>query len=647
MSDYFPFIVLGVVTGSIYGLSAIGLVLTYKTSGVFNIGHGAVSAAGAYTFYGIKEDLGVPWPLAALLILLVFGPLLGLLLERLAVALAPVTTAYKIVGTVGLLLAIRAVIQIAFGEQGLGVDPFLPQSVVFTLGGVGVNAEALITLFIGIAASAALFVFFRISRLGTAMRGVVDNPQLLSMSGTSPTRVRRASWVIGSSFAAASGVLFASNQTQLEVNVLSLLVVQAFGAATIGRFQSLPLSFVGGIAVGVLQKIVAKATSGSEALQGLDLAVPVLVLFVGLLVIPRRKLVEIGQVVRPRPLPTTSSSGRTRAVSLGVVTVVALALPVLVGSKLPGYNVALSQVGLFASLHLLVRTSGQISLCHVGFAAVGAAGFAHSLGDGLPWFLALLFGGLVCLPVALLLSIPAIRLSGLYLALSTLGFGIVLSQFAYSKSFMFGGGGLPTRRPSGFTSDTSFYYVLLAIAVATVLLVLLVERSRLGRLLRAMSDSPLALATLGTSVNVSRVLVFCLSGFLAGISGGLFASLFGSTSQDSFFYLQSVLVLAVLALAGRKIAVAAFVAPASLYVIPLYITNPQFSLILQLVFGLGAIVAAASSQGGLSDVLGRRAEIHAARARSPESMRRQRARAGAIAPQQKVIVDERRLEEVR
>ncbi len=140
-----------------------------------------------------------------------------------------------------------------------------------------------------------------------------------------------------------------------------------------------------------------------------------------------------------------------------------LLVPNLAGSRLPVYNIAMTQVLLFLSLHLLVRTSGQISLAQVGFAAVGAAGFGHMLGNGVPFFLALLIGGLICLPVALVVAVPAIRLSGLYLALATLGLGITLAQYAYDKPYMFGSQ-LLTRRPGGFDDDKSYYYLLLAVA---------------------------------------------------------------------------------------------------------------------------------------------------------------------------------------
>src|SRR5690349_18540375 len=260
MSDYSPFIVIGIITGSIYGLSAMGLVLTYKTSGVFNVGHGAVCAAAAYGFYGLRQEHGMPWQLALFVVVFVFGPIAGLILERLAVVLAPVSTANRIVGTVGLLVAIRALLDLGYGDIGLVFNPFLSQDNAFTIFDASVGVDDLYTFGVGTVSAVALFVFFRYSRLGTAMRGVVDDPQLLSMSGTAPARVRRASWMIGSCFAAVSGVLFAQTQSQLDINVLSLLVVQAFGAATIARFTNLPMSFVGGLFVGVLQAVVGKAT---------------------------------------------------------------------------------------------------------------------------------------------------------------------------------------------------------------------------------------------------------------------------------------------------------------------------------------------------------------------------------------------------
>lgn len=600
MNAYLPYLIFGLTSGAVYGISAMGLVLTYKTSGLFNFGHGAVCAAAAFVFYALRQQHHWPWPFAAIGAVLIFGALSGLFLERVALVLAGVHTSYKIVGTVGILVSIQALAGLCFGQQSQNFAPFLPQSAIFHVQDVAVSWDNVVDLALGIGAAIGLYVFFKRTRLGTAMRGVVDDAQLLDMTGTSPARVRRSAWVIGSIFAAASGVLFASAQQQLDVNILSLLVVQAFGAAAIARFNSLPMCLTGGLIVGLLQQFVSKELGTKTAFQGLSINVPFIVLFVVLLVIPRGKLAEVGRHVKARAIAPSPFSARTRAVGYTALGIGALLVPHVVGAHLPLWITAITQFVLFLSLSLLVRTSGQISLCHVGFAAIGAAGFGHMIADGLPWGVAVLLGGLFAVPAGALIAIPAIRLSGLYLGLATLGFGILLAEYAYNKSWMFGFGQLNTRRPDGFTSDTRFYYLCLGIAVLALGIVALVERSRLGRLLRGLADAPIALTTLGTNVNVSRVLVFCLSTFLAGIAGATFASEFAAVNQASFNYVESLVVLAVMAISGRRTLTVAVVAPILLYVTPGYIDSPKANLVLQLLFGVFAIIAAGVSQGSLA-----------------------------------------------
>ena len=601
MNAYIPYLVIGLTTGAIYGISAMGLVLTYKTSGLFNFAHGAVCAAAAFVFYALRQQHHWPWPLAAIGAVLIFGALSGLFLERVSAVLTNVHTSYKIVGTVGILIAIQALAALCFGPEALPFQPFLPQSALFRIQDVSITADNVVDLALGIGAAVALYIFFKATRLGTAMRGVVDDSQLLDMTGTSPIRVLRSAWVIGSIFAAASGVLFAAVQQQLDVSILSLLVVQAFGAAAIARFSSLPMCLVGGLVVGVVQQVLSKIDAPHPALQGIDINVPFLTLFVVLLVMPKGKLTEIGRSVKARAVEPSTFSPKLRAGGYSVLMVGAILVPFFAGSNMPFWITAVSQSVLFLSLSLLVRTSGQISLCHIGFAAIGAAGFGHMFADGVPWGIAILLGGLFAVPAGALIAIPAIRLSGLYLGLATLGFGILLAEYAYNKSWMFGGAlSSKIRRPSGWQSNDRFYYLLLAIAVVAIGIVLLVEHSRLGRLLRGLADAPIALTTLGTNVNVSRVLVFCLSTFLAGVAGATFASQFSGVNDTSFNYVQSLVVLAVMAISGRRTVTVAVVAPVLLYVLPGYIDNARFTLYLQLLFGVAALVAAGTSQGSFS-----------------------------------------------
>jgi ABC-type branched-subunit amino acid transport system permease subunit len=630
MSEYIPFLVFGLVFGSIYGLAAMGLVLTYRTSGIFNFGHGAIGAGAAYVFFELRQEQGMPWPLAALISVFAFGIVLGLILERMARGLSRVPVSYQIVGTVGLLLLIRALATWIYGPDYRLFTPFITRETAFTVSGVAVSWESII-IFVGVSL-AALGLFFLVerSRLGTTMRAVVDDPALLDTTGIAPARVRRQAWMIGSCFAAASGVLLASQQQQLDATLLSLLVVQAFGAAAIGAFRSLPLAYAGGIAIGVAQKLVSKQTSEYEWLQGLDFNLPFIVLFIVLLVLGRRRLGDLGSQVRARVPASRQYSTPTVMVLSAVGLFAAVMIPHVVGARLPVWINAMSQVLLFLSLGLLVHTSGQVSLCQMSLAAVGAAAFAHAVSNDVPWGIAVLIGGLVAVPVGAVVAIPAIRLSGLFLALATLGFGIFIAQFFYVKSYMFGLSDLRTGRPSAFESDTRYYYLLLAVAVAGIAAVIAIERSRLGRLLRGLADSPTALQTLGASADVTRVLVFCISAFLAGISGALFAGQFGSVSGTSFNFVASLVLLAVLAVAGRSTVQASIIGPIGMLVLPAYGSSAGAGF--EAAFGAGAILAAVLATKRLHLPFGQWAEMFSWRSTSTTAARAAAARSPREVP---------------
>jgi ABC-type branched-subunit amino acid transport system permease subunit len=464
------------------------------------------------------------------------------------------------------------------------------------------------------------------------MRAVVDDQELLDQTGFDPFRIRLSAWVIGSCFAAAAGVLLASIQLQLDVFILSVIVIQAFGAAAIGRFTSMPWSFVGGLVVGILQGITSKLFSSHQSLSGIDFNMPFIVLF-GILVFARRGwLVEVGREIKTRAVPASRLPMQARAGGYAVLLVAALLVPAFAGTKISFYNAAVSSVVLFLSLSLLVRTSGQISLCHIGFAAVGAAGFAHMLGKGVPWFGALLIGGLLAVPIGAVIAIPAIRLSGLYLALATLGFGILLAQYAYSRDYMFGSG-VPARRPSGFGDDKHYYYLLLAIALLAIAAVVAIEATRMGRLLRGMADSHIALTTLGANVKISRVIVFCISAFMAGIAGATTAGLFARVSQDTFSSQDSLVILAFLAISGRRTVLSAIVAALLFNVLPAYVSGEKTTLWSYVIFGLAAIVLAANSQGGVARQVGElRARRHPVPSQAAQHRRSEHASARATPP---------------
>lgn len=417
MTELLPFVIGGLAGGSVYAVAALGLVLTYKTTGIFNFAHGAVAATAAYVFFDLWQRAGVPWPVALVLVLGVLAPLMGILLERLSRLLTPIPTASKIVATIGLLVGIQGSLTLRYGSVALEFPPFLPTT-LYQVGSINIRADQIITMVVALAAAGALAAYFTRTRTGRAMRAVVDSPDLLSLTGISPRRVQLTAWVIGSCFASLSGLLIAPT-LGLDAVLLTLLVVQAFGAAAIGAFSSLPLTYAGGLVVGVGAALASKYVSGVPSLSGLPPSLPFLVLFLVLLVLPSRRLLQVAEanqppVAAPRPRP----AALTAAMLIAGVGALML-LPFVFSSRLPAFNSALPYVLIFASLALLVRTSGQVSLCHLGFAAVGASTFALASDAGLPWVVSLLLSGLVGVPVGALVAVPAFRLSRLYLALAT------------------------------------------------------------------------------------------------------------------------------------------------------------------------------------------------------------------------------------
>lgn len=598
MTQFLPFIVIGITSGAAYGLAATGLVLTYKTSGILNFAYGAVAALSIFFFYYLHVQHGLPWPVAAAICLFVLAPLQGLLLERLARVLDPMGSGVRVVATIGLLLIVIGIGTLWYGNSNdTVIHPYLPQGHIRILG-TNVSWNQIIIIVVAVALTAGLYFFFRAIRLGIAMRGVVDNADLLSLTGESPVRVRRWAWLIGSVFTCLAGLMLAPNLS-LDPLSIFLVVVSAFGAAAIGRFDSLPWSFVGGIGLGVAGSLATKYVVQVPSLSGLPPSLPFAILILVLVFTPKAKLMDRRMVAS---LPVHSPYYAPRRVRLtfgGAVLLVMLFLPDLVGYHLPIWSNFLVEVVLVLSLGLLVRTSGQISLSQVTFAAIGAATFGR-LSPHVPWLVALLVAVLIAIPIGALLAIPAIRLSGVFLALATLGFGVFVEQMLYTTSFMFGDltNGVAAPRPhisiAGWRlyTDRGFYYVILIGALLTIGLVMVIQRTRLGRLLRALSDSPLALEAFGTAINVTRVLVFCISAALASLSGCLLAMLFHFSVPSNYDYFNSITLLAVVVIAVAGDPWFAIIAALGLEIIPGYWTNPKVLTYLQIAFGIFAVMYA-------------------------------------------------------
>ena len=502
------------------------------------------------------------------------------------------------VATVGILLFVLGVGTLWYGQNQSIIPSFLPTTSIHILG-VNVSYDQIIVTGLSVALAAALYLFFRYVRAGIAMRAVVDNPALLSLTGESPVRVRRWAWLIGSVFASLAGLMLAP-ALSLDALIITLLVVQAFGAAAIGYFSNLPLTFAGGLVIGIAGALATKYVVQVPWLAGLPASLPFAILFIVLIVTPRRLLLDrrvtFTRVVRPPYYAPPLVRGGFGA----VVVIILLLIPAFAGADIGVWSAFLIEVLLLLSLGLLVRTSGQLSLCQYAFAAIGAATFSHLADTHVPWLVALLAAIVIAVLIGALLAVPAIRLSGVFLALATFGFGIFVEQMFYNQSFMFGSAtdGVAAPRPhvdlAGWhlDSDTGFYYVILLIVLLATAFTLVVQRGRLGRLLRAMSDSPLGLEAYGTSVNVTKVVVFCISAAMASVSGALLAMLFHYGVGSNYASFNSLTLVAVVVIATVGDPWYAVLGALGLIVLPGYWTASNVNTWLEIAAGLFAVIFA-------------------------------------------------------
>lgn len=555
------FVINGISDGAIYSLAAIGLVLTYKTSGIFNFAIGAQAALSAYLFYMFRITDGLPWPVAALLALILGGLVASLVLERVASLLSDAPPVMKVVATIGLLVLLQSALTGHFGPATLQFKQFLPTSHV-TVAGINIQASQFIVVGVAIAATAGLYVFFKRQRVGIAMQAVVDDPDLLALQATSPVTVRRYAWVIGSCFVSISGMLIAP-ELGVDVNDMLLLFITSFGAAAVAAFTSIPITFGASIVIGIIMNVMSDrlATQSNQVLSELYTQVPFLVVILALMILPKRKLTErAGRRIRKLSPPhrfDTATVGAASAAGLAVAITVPFVVP---HAYLDVYTTGLGFSVILASLGLVLWTSGQISLCQVAFAAIGATTFAHLQHSGVPWLLSVLLAALITLPVGALVAIPSFRLSGIYLAVATFGVGLLFQNLLYTTFLLFGQTDNQTvSRPHILGlhtyTDTGYYLTSLAVAVVCMGVVVLVRRSRLGLMLRALSDSPVALDAHGADSRITRISVFSISAGLAAVGGAIIAGVtLVATGEPTgpFGYFNSLALVAVLAFCWRQ-----------------------------------------------------------------------------------------------
>lgn len=206
-------------------------------------------------------------------------------------------------------------------------------------------------------------------------------------------------------------------------------------------------------------------------------------------------------------------------------------------------------------LNILVGYTGQISLGHAGFFAIGAYGSVLLMNVWhLPFLPAIVVAAFISAFFGFILGLPALRLEGPYLAIATLGFGMAITQVIGRWQIFGGRMGLETPKLSIFSyvldSDRQLYFLIATIAFLMVLGARNLMKTRVGRAFIAIRDSDIAAETMGVNLTFYKTLAFAVSAFYAGIAGGLMAFLLGFINPSTFNFILSIYFLAFVIVGG-------------------------------------------------------------------------------------------------
>ncbi|MHB1710585.1 MAG: ABC transporter permease subunit, partial [Acidimicrobiales bacterium] len=416
----------------------------------------------------------------------------------------------------------------------------------------------------------------------------VDNPDLADMVGVHGDHVRRMAWILSTMFAALVGILISPSQG-LDVNELVLVVIYAFAPAVLGRMVSLPLAYIGGLGLGVVVSLLSKYSNSGTAAD-VEAALPYLALF-ALLVILGSRLKEVGASSRRLAVSAhagAAGAGRAPAArrrvhraarwrggldrnlalglgGLGLAVLVPLAVP---GPRLIDITFAFVYALIALTLVVLTGWAGQISLAQFSFVGVGAFTAGHLSGaHGQHFLLAVVVGMAIAVPLGILVGLPSLRLSGLYLALATLAFALIMDDIVFNRSDVSGGlTGITVPRPRifgiSFAGRAGFYELVVAAFGVAAIGAYALRSGPIGRRLHILRDSPLAASTLGVNLTVTKLVVFAACGMVASLGGALYGSLQQAITPIDFMWSTSLALLLLVVLGGRSVISGALIAGA-------------------------------------------------------------------------------------
>ncbi len=553
-----PLLLLGTIFGAGYALLGIGLILAYRSSGFINFAHGSIGLVAASMMSVVVRDYGVPYWLGFVAALIV-AALIAAGIE--AFVVRKLASAPKVLSMVATLGAAEALLLLAlsFSKGGLGggrfpQPPGFPQ---FDLT-VFVSPSATALLCLSPVVVGGLYLFFRRSRFGLAIRGAASNPDSATLSGIDPQHMAMLSWALAGAISAFAAILIIPNQSTVTADALGPdFIIRGLAVAALARFANIPVALGAGLGIGVLEQILA---SNPDATGWFEAALFLLILVgIAAQVQSGREAPERWSSLAPDDrLPDAYRKiwpirnfgwifGGLAAIAAALVPLWASNRSALVLSTV----VAFATIGI--SLSFLTGLAGQLSLGQVAFAAIGAvAGVRVATSTG-SLMLGLLVGGAVGATVSASVGLPALRVRGLLLAVATLAFALATFSWLLRQEWAFGAG-LSSRPASvlgiNLTTSRAFYFVALAVFAGVLAAASLLRRSSFGRSLQAVRDNEAAARVLQVAPRRLLLQAYAFAGFVAGIGGVILAMSNTFVTRSLFTPSDSINVVAVAVIGG-------------------------------------------------------------------------------------------------
>lgn len=610
----------GVGIGAVAGLAGLGLLVTYRVTGVFNLAFGGIAMFAAYVLWWLVREVGWSTGWAALFVLGVVGPGMGLLIDIVvfrALRRRDAAPAELLAATLGVFVLLVGLAYALWGGQARTDAPSLVPQRSFELGrDIFLRTETIVDVAAVAVVGLTLTIVLR-TRVGRTVRAVVESRELAELAAIDSDRVAAIGWAVGSFLAAGAGVLLAPSLS-LDPYGLTLVVLETMAVVVLAGASHPGRAVAAALAVGIAQAELTQVHLSGRAGVALDALAAnlfVVVLFLALLAIPR--LAEAGRSGDVGSTARLAVRRELRTVrGWWIPGVALLAIPLAQsGEALRAAQQIPPLAIILVSIVVLSGYGGQISLGQAGFAGLGAL-LAAKLAAGevsglpaVPQLVAIPLASLLVVPVGVLTSWLAIRRRGLFLALTTFAVGAVVSRFVFAQPDFIAH--VEIGPPAPFRADDAFYAYELAGLAGALLVVRNLHRGRLGRQLVAVRDDESGARASGIDVPRLKLLMFAASSGIAAFGGALLAAASRAFDPTQFDPIRSLLWFATVVVFGVDSAAGAVLGAALL--IGLDTTFPDGTSIL--VVGALAVLLGRLPGGLLYSV--RRAVAGAARLAAP------------------------------